>query len=97
VAVAAAITLTPEGVCREARIGLGAVGPTPLRARDAETILIGERLSDRLLAAAAEAARRIVDPVADPRGSAEYKRQMAGVFVRRALRGAWDRAAGAAA
>jgi carbon-monoxide dehydrogenase medium subunit len=97
VAVAAAITLTPEGVCREARIGLGAVGPTPLRARDAETILIGERLSDRLLAAAAEAARRIVDPVADPRGSAEYKRQMAGVFVHRALRGAWDRAAGAAA
>jgi len=97
VAVAATVALTPEGACREARIGLGALGPTPLRARDAETILAGERLSDRVLAAASEAAMRIVDPIADPRGSAEYKRQMAGVFVRRALRRAWDRAAGAAA
>ena len=97
VAVAATVTLTPEGVCREARIGLGALGPTPLRARDAEAIVIGERLSDQLLAAASEAAIRVVDPIADPRGSAEYKRQMAGVFVRRALRGAWDRASREAA
>jgi CO/xanthine dehydrogenase FAD-binding subunit len=39
----------------------------------------------------------IVDPIGDPRGSAVYKRQMAGVFVRRALRDAWDRAVRAAA
>ena len=97
VAVAATITLTPEGLCREARIGLGALGPTPLRAREAEAILVGERLSDRLFAAAAEAAMRIVDPIADGRGSAEYKRQMAGVFTRRALQDAWERAARAAA
>jgi carbon-monoxide dehydrogenase medium subunit len=97
VAVAATITLTPEGLCREARIGLGALGPTPLRARGAEAILAGERLSDRLLAAAAEAAMRIVDPIADGRGSADYKRRMAGVFTRRALRDAWERAARAAA
>jgi carbon-monoxide dehydrogenase medium subunit len=97
VAVAATIALTPAGVCREARIGLGAVGTTPLRARDAERLLIGQPLSEELLAAAGEAVRRLVDPIADGRGSAEYKRQMAGVFVRRALRGAWDRAARAAA
>jgi carbon-monoxide dehydrogenase medium subunit len=94
VAVAATITLTPDGVCRRARIGLGAVGPTPLRAREAETLLVGERPSDGLLAAAAQAAMRIVDPISDPRGSAEYKRQMVGVFVRRAVRAAWQRAAG---
>jgi carbon-monoxide dehydrogenase medium subunit len=97
VAVAATVTLTPDGVCGAARIGLGALGPTPLRARDAEAILIGERLHDRLLGAAAEAAMRAVDPIADPRGSADYKRHMAGVFVRRALRSAWERASREAA
>lgn len=97
VAVAATITVTAAGVCRAARIGLGAVGATPLRAHDAETILVGERLSDHVLAAAAEAAMRVADPITDPRGSADYKRQMAGVFVRRAIRAAWERAAGDAA
>ena len=97
VAVAATVTLTPDGVCREARIGLGCLGPTTLRAREAEEILRGERLGESLLAAAAEAVRRIVDPVADPRGSGEYKREMAAVFVCRAIRGAWKRARGALA
>jgi carbon-monoxide dehydrogenase medium subunit len=97
VAVAATLTLTPDGVCGAARIGLGALGPTPLRARDAEAILIGERIHDRLLGAAAEATMRAVDPIADPRGSADYKRHMAGVFVRRALRSAWERASREAA
>lgn len=97
VAVAATVTLAPDGVCREARIGLGALGSTPLRARQAEAILQGERLSESLLAALGEAAQRIVDPVHDQRGSAEYKREMARVFVRRAVSAAWERARGAAA
>lgn len=97
VAVAATVTLAPDGVCREARIGLGALGSTPLRAHEAEAILQGERLSDPLLAAVGEAAQRIVDPVPDQRGSAEYKREMARVFVRRAVSAAWERARGAAA
>ncbi len=92
VTVAACVTLDAHGVCRAARIGLGCLGPRTLRAREAEALLTGERWSEGLLAAAGEAARRAVDPIADPRGSAEYKREMAGVFVRRALRGAWDRA-----
>lgn len=97
VAVAATVTLAPDGVCREARIGLGALGSTPLRAHEAEAILQRERLSDPLLAAVGEAAQRIVDPVHDQRGSAEYKREMARVFVRRAVSAAWERARGAAA
>ncbi|HWP35395.1 MAG TPA: xanthine dehydrogenase family protein subunit M [Thermodesulfobacteriota bacterium] len=92
VAVAAAVTVGPDGRCLAARIGLGSLGPTTLRAAEAERLLIGERLDESLLDAAAEAARRIVDPVTDPRGSAEYKRDMAGVFVRRAIRQAWARA-----
>jgi carbon-monoxide dehydrogenase medium subunit len=97
VAVAATVTLAPDGVCREARIGLGCLGSTTLRAREAEEILRGERWGESLLAAAAESVRRIVDPVADPRGSGEYKREMAAVFVRRAVRDAWERAGGALA
>ncbi len=97
VAAAAALTLNRDGVCREARIGLGCLGPTTLRAREAEEILTGQPMSEPLLAAAAEAARRIVDPIADQRGSADYKREMAVVFVRRAIRAAWERARGAAA
>jgi len=97
VAVAATVTLAPDGGCREARIGLGALGSTPLRAREAEAILQGERLSEPLLVAAGEVAQRIVDPIADQRGSAEYKREMARVFVRRAVSAAWERARGGAA
>jgi len=97
VAVAANLTLNPDGACREARIALGSVGPTTLRAREVEALLTGERLTEPLLTAAGEAARRAVDPIADQRGSAEYKREMTGVFVRRAIRSAWARARGAGA
>lgn len=97
VAVTANLTLNPDGACREARIALGSVGPTTLRAREAEALLTGERLTEPLLAAAGEAAKRVVDPLTDQRGSAEYKREMAGVFVRRAIRSAWARARGASA
>lgn len=97
VAVAATVTLDPDGICRDARIGLGGLGPTTLRAREAEAVLTGQRVSAALIAGAAEAARRGVAPIADQRGSAEYKREMAGVFVRRAINAAWERARGAAA
>ena len=92
VAVATALRLDPAGVCQDARIALGSVGSTTLRAREVEALLRGARLSESLVAAAGEAARGIVDPVSDQRGSAEYKREMAGVFVKRAITRAWERA-----
>jgi carbon-monoxide dehydrogenase medium subunit len=93
VAVAATVTLEPGGErCREARIALGSVAPTPLRARAAEALLRSVRLDERLLRAAGEAAKGEVNPLTDHRGSAAYKREMTAVMVGRALAQAWDAA-----
>lgn len=96
VAVAAIVTLEPDGErCREARIALGSVGMTPLRGREAEALLPGQRLSESQLQAAGEAVKGAVDPLSDHRGSAAYKREMTGVMVGRALTQAWEAARGA--
>jgi carbon-monoxide dehydrogenase medium subunit len=93
VAVAATVTLEADGErCRQARIALGSVGVTPLRARAAEAVLAGERIGESVLRAAGEAARGGVDPLSDHRGSAAYKREMTAVMVGRALRPAWEAA-----
>jgi len=93
VATAAIVTLERDGArCREARIALGSVGVTPLRATSAERLLRGEALSESLLQAAGEAAKAAVDPLSDHRGSAAYKREMTAVMVGRALGQAWEAA-----
>ena len=86
VAVSATVTLEGDGErCREARIALGAVGMTPLRARAAEAMLAGQPFGESLLRSAGEAVKSAVDPLTDHRGSAAYKREMAAVMVGRAL------------
>ena len=93
VAVAATVTVEPDGErCREARIALGSVGVTPLRARAAEALLAGERLGEDLLRAVGESVKGAVDPLTDHRGSAAYKREMSAVMVGRALTQAWEAA-----
>jgi aerobic carbon-monoxide dehydrogenase medium subunit len=67
--------------CREARIVLGAVAPTPLRAKKAEDLLKGEKISPTLIAKCGEKAAE----TASPRTSAEFKRNIIRVFVGRAL------------
>ena len=86
VSVAAVAATDPNGVCTHARIALGAAGPTPLRAHEAERSLIGRRLDDGAIREAAALAAAATDPIDDLRGSAEYKRAMAGVWTERALR-----------
>ena len=73
------------GVCTDARIGVGGAAPAPFRATSAEAILKGEKISDALLDAVAAEVSSICDPLADSHGPAEYKRKMAGVFVKRAI------------
>jgi len=75
----------------DVRIGLGSLGTTPIRAREAEEILRGQPVKAEAMREAAERAKQLVDPISDFRGSAAYKREMAGVFVRRALEAALAR------
>lgn len=92
VAVAVSLALSPDGKrCEEARIGLGSVGPTPLRARGAEAALHGQELTDAALREAGEAAAAECDPLPDIRGSAEYKREMVKVWLARTVRRALER------
>jgi CO/xanthine dehydrogenase FAD-binding subunit len=94
VCAAASITLAEGGTCAEARIALGSVAPTPLRARAAESLLRGQRPEGSLLARAAERAAAEASPISDVRGSAWYRRRVTPAIVRRALETAAARAAG---
>lgn len=86
VSAAAVLTLDKnKKTISDVRIALGSVGTTPIRATAAEAILRGQPLKPEAFAEAGEKAKEAVDPVSDFRGSAGYKKEMAGVFVRRAL------------
>ena len=85
VSVAAVVVSGPDGTWTEARIGLGGVAPTPIRARGAEAVLGDGRPTDGRLREAAAAAAADVDPLDDRQGSAEYRRAMTEVWVRRVL------------
>ena len=86
VSAAAVLTLDKNNkTIIDARIALGSVGTTPIRATAAEALLRGQPVKAEAFAEAAEKAKEAVDPVSDFRGSAGYKKEMAGVFVRRAL------------
>ena len=86
--VSAAAVLTLDKTMKtiaDVRIALGSVGVTPIRATAAEAVLRGQPLKAEAFAEAGEKAKEAVDPVSDFRGSAAYKKDMAAVFVRRAL------------
>jgi carbon-monoxide dehydrogenase medium subunit len=86
VSVAAVVATDATGICTHARIALGGAGPIPLRARDAERVLLGRLLDGGAIREAAELAAAATEPIDDLRGSAEYKRAMARVWTERALR-----------
>jgi len=88
VLAAAALALT-EGRCQVARLALGGAAPAPIRVSAAEAMLVGQVVDDQLVAAAATRAAAEVDPAGDFRGSAEYRKAMAGALAERALREAW--------
>ncbi len=82
-----AVVLTFDGdVVSDARITLGSVAPTIVRALDAEAALKGHRLDDAVIVAAAEAAKQAARPIDDVRSPAVYRRHLVGVLTARALR-----------
>jgi carbon-monoxide dehydrogenase medium subunit len=93
VAAAATIQLASDDTCIEARLALSGVAPTPTRARAAESVLRGQRITHELLREAAAAAAVGLEPDSDVMASADYRRAMAEVYARRALTAAAERAA----
>ncbi|MEJ2381164.1 MAG: xanthine dehydrogenase family protein subunit M [Gammaproteobacteria bacterium] len=92
---AAAVQLEMAGgKCVKAGIGLTNVGPTALRAADAEAVLQGQKIDDTLIEQAAQKAMDICDPAEDLRGDRDYRIHMAGEMTRRAIRLAMERAKG---
>ncbi len=79
------VDLAEDGRCRAARIALGAVAPTPIRAYEAEKALEGQPLTPDVIAGAARLAAEATHPIDDLRGSAAYRRAVTEVMVRRAL------------
>jgi carbon-monoxide dehydrogenase medium subunit len=86
VGVAASVVLDSAGeTFVSARIALGAVGPTPLFARAAGVLLVGQKVSGEAIAKSAEAARAIAKPIDDMRGTKEFRLEVTAVLTRRVL------------
>jgi carbon-monoxide dehydrogenase medium subunit len=90
--VAATLRLDERGTIADARIALTGVGATPIRARRAEAALAGQRPSEQAWAAAAADAASGLEPRSDVHGSSAYRRHLAAVLTKRALREAHERA-----
>jgi len=93
VGVAAAVEVEGTTVTA-ARVALGAVAPVPLLVPEAADAVVGGELTDESAAEAGVRAAAACSPISDARGTAEYRRDVTAVLVRRALRIAWLRATG---
>jgi CO/xanthine dehydrogenase FAD-binding subunit len=87
--VCAAVELAqgPGGDVLDVGIAYGSVAPTPIRARSAEALLRGKRLTEDVIRRAAAAAAGDTRPIDDVRGQAWYRKEVAAVLVERALAG----------
>jgi carbon-monoxide dehydrogenase medium subunit len=85
IGVAVAYTLGRDKQCDGVRIVLGAVAPTPIRAKNSEALLEDKVLTEELAAKVGDEAARESKPISDVRSSADYRRAMIGVMTKRAL------------
>jgi len=84
VGVAVSVTLgSNDGTCDDVRIVLGASAPTPMRAKQAEAVLKGKRITDELLKEAGQIASAEAEPISDISASEEYRRELVKVLVKR--------------
>ncbi len=90
------LVLDGNGTVTAARVSLGAVAPTALLVADAGAALVGTKLDEAALAKLDAVARAAAKPIADKRGTVEYRTAMAGVLARRVALIAYSRAGGKA-
>ena len=90
--VNAAVSLSMDGnVCKAARLAMGAVGPTHLRLKKSEAILQGVELTDEILNKVVDSVPNEINPIDDVRSSAEYRKTVSGVLIRRVIQEALNR------
>ena len=91
--VAVLITLDKKrDVCTNVRIGLAGVASAPVRAKKTEAVLKGKKITEALLAKAAEVVKTEISPVSGIEGSEDYKRDLAGTLLKRVAKVALERA-----
>ena len=91
--VGVAILATPgsdDKQFSDVRIGLGAVAPTPIRAKKAEALLKSKAFSDKAIQGAAKEAAAESNPITDHRGSAEYRRWIVEALTQKGLTALWE-------
>ncbi len=84
--VAIVLDFHEDGTVSRARIALGAVAPTIVRAREAEAFLAGKALTEEVIQEAAGLTAAAARPISDIRAGAEYRREMVRVYTTRGLR-----------
>jgi CO/xanthine dehydrogenase FAD-binding subunit len=92
VGVGISLSLDGDGVCTQARVGLGAVAPTALLVGPAADALIGTKLDAAAMDNLAAAVSAACSPIDDKRGTVEFRTDVAGVLARRAASIAYTRA-----
>ncbi|MCX5901966.1 MAG: hypothetical protein NTV89_00520 [Proteobacteria bacterium] len=81
-----AVRLDMSGnICKQARVAIGAVAPTTIRLKKVEAILNGNQITDAVLRKVVETVPSEISPIDDVRSSAEYRRDVAGVMVKRII------------
>ena len=91
--VAAAVCMTVDGgTCKDVRIVLGNADVKPVRAKNAEAVLKGKKLTDALFAEAGAAAAAECEPVSDIHASEEFRRHLIGVLTKRMAKEAFEKA-----
>jgi carbon-monoxide dehydrogenase medium subunit len=74
-----------QNICQRARISMGCVGPILIRLKKAEKLLQGQQITAELLEQVAASAREEIAPIDDQRSTEDYRRQVAGIILRRVI------------
>ncbi|MCX8021974.1 MAG: xanthine dehydrogenase family protein subunit M [Syntrophorhabdaceae bacterium] len=90
VGVAVSLTVKEDNICQDAKIGLGAVAPTPIRAYKAEREIIGNMVTEEVAQKVADTASRECAPITDIRATEDYRRSMVRTLTKRAIMNLWE-------
>lgn len=90
--VSSAAYIQMEGeTCTDAKVAFGSVAITPIRVPEAESLLSGSKLDEETVKVASDAVYEAVKPITDVRGTAEYRKDMCPVLMRRAIKQCMER------